>query len=187
MEKHASDRLSIFRQCKLEDIALPLKGKTSLKEMTIDVTDAESALTQGAPASFDSSDDDEDEDDIPLQQKRQSATTKPTHASQARRARIQKKLSHLQADYEALPIVLRQIDRETATQQLQTQLAEIEADLERLAPALRSMDRLDNVEHKLKRAADDFEEGRREVKEARAAFAVIRKKRFPFFLFQIKR
>ncbi|KAI8922093.1 P-loop containing nucleoside triphosphate hydrolase protein [Powellomyces hirtus] len=146
------DKFSIFRKCKLEEIDLPLLDG-SLADISLD------QLETAQQNDTDSMDVDED------------------GGTQTSRMIVQK----IRVDFSGLKSTHKEDGSDEAELAFQETLASLSSEIERIAPNMRAIDKLDEVEHKLKDTAKEFDSARKEAKTAKDAFAKVKQERYDLF------
>lgn len=156
-----SQRYSILRRCKLEEIALPLdEDSEPLSTLPIDSTTA----AHHDPDAMDIDADDLDDD---------SPTLGPAAAAAAL----------IRPSFQTLPADL--LNSSSSDEDLESSLLDriklITSDLSRMNPNLKAIDRLTSVETRLASTAADFEASKLAAKAAKDAFAAVKQKRLDKF------
>ncbi|KNC97909.1 uncharacterized protein SPPG_06900 [Spizellomyces punctatus DAOM BR117] len=86
-----------------------------------------------------------------------------------------------QVDFSNLKPAHKQNGSDEMEVEFQETLRNLTTEIERMAPNMRAVDRLDEVEHKLKETAREFDAARREAKSAKDAFMKIKQERYDRF------
>ncbi|KAI9737186.1 MAG: Structural maintenance of chromosomes protein 1 [Cirrosporium novae-zelandiae] len=153
IQRTASNRYTILRRCKLEDISIPLTDDSaSLDQLPIDVV-------QG---------DDPDAMDID----EPDTTTFQTQAISD---------YGIEVDFEDLEDNLKESGEEKVDEELQEKISTLNADLEKLSPNMRAVERLEGVESRLRTVEKEFEDARRAAKKSRDEFQAVKERRFELF------
>ncbi|KAG0268385.1 Structural maintenance of chromosomes protein 1 [Actinomortierella ambigua] len=208
VEKLDSERSSILRKCKLEQIEIPMT-KGSLDSISMEDIDSIRRTSSGGGGHDDDMDVDED---VEQQQRRTSQTPKSQEWA------IVIDFSDLDRDLrQALPMMADlssslgssqdnaagAMQRLSLTQSSQdTSMAEPEApegtmekvendfldrlkkfsdEMERLAPSLRALERQDNIEARLRQTDREFSAARRSAKTIKEQFSVVKQERYDRF------
>lgn len=148
----ASNRYTLLRRCKLEDINLPLEdGSKPLDSLPLDNV-----------RQIDSEAMDVDEDTTTLQ---------PSDVQDY----------GIDIDFDDLDEDLREDDDERVEAKLLEQTQNLTAELESMAPNMRAVERLGAVQDRLKGTDRDFEDARKRAKNAKDDFQEVKDKRFELF------
>lgn len=160
IQRSASDRYTLLRRCKLDDIAIPLTaGSAPLDRLPID--DLVQSVNQDAM--------DMEEDDP---------------ASSAHKAPTAEDYG-IEPDFSVLDDDLKEEEEEEEGEAVETNLQEkirsLNAELDKMAPNMRAMDRLDMVETKLRATEKEFEDARKHYRATKDAFEAVMQKRSDLF------
>ncbi|KAG8907644.1 Structural maintenance of chromosomes protein 1 [Tulasnella sp. 403] len=150
IEKCASERFSIYRKCKLEEIKLPLlRGSLDKVPMEENLRD---------PMAMDI-DDDDDDDGGATQRIRQIRDY------------------GVEVDFEDVDEEERENGSAEAAAELEAEIAKVQAEIEKMTPNLKALEKLDDVESKLAATDRETEKARKMSKEARDEFNKVKKHR----------
>ncbi|ORY02505.1 cohesin complex subunit psm1 [Basidiobolus meristosporus CBS 931.73] len=155
IEKLNVERTSIFRRCKLEEIELPL-ARGSLEEVPLD--DSERIRD---PMDVD------------------TATQTPTQSLSQRSFRSSDWT--IEVDFSSLSRSQKETDSDELNNEFREKIRDIQAEIERLAPNLKVFDRMGDVQNRLRSTEEEFEEARREAKDAKEMFNSIKQQRYQKF------
>ncbi|KAL1311146.1 hypothetical protein AAFC00_001348 [Neodothiora populina] len=152
VQRASSDRYSLLRKCRIEEISIPLAGNSRKLESL--------PLDGGLPT------EDADAMDIDEEQESPRATEVADYG-------IKVNFSGLDDDLKA--------DSEQTEAALQEEISSLQSELEKMAPNLRAVERVDSVEARLKSTDDEFEVSRKAAKQAKDEFDEVREKRHEVF------
>ncbi|KAK9717729.1 Structural maintenance of chromosomes protein 1 [Basidiobolus ranarum] len=155
IEKLNVERTSIFRRCKLEEINLPL-ARGSLEEVPLD--DSERIRD---PMDTDGS----------TQVHTQSLSQRSFRSSDWT----------IEVDFSSLSRSQKENDSSDLDNEFKEKIRDIQAEIERLAPNLKVFDRMGDVQNRLRSTEEEFDEARREAKEAKEMFNSIKQQRYQKF------
>ena len=156
IQRNSSDRYTLLRRCKLDDIAIPLvAGSTPLDRLPID------DLVRNVDA--DAMEVDEED---PASSAVRTLTTEDYG---------------IEPDFEDLDDDLKEDEGEAVENHLQDKIKSLNAELDKVAPNMRAMDRLDTVETKLRSTEKEFEDARKHYRTIKDAFEAIMQKRSDLF------
>ncbi|KAJ3125079.1 Structural maintenance of chromosomes protein 1, partial [Irineochytrium annulatum] len=159
IEKVNAERLSIYRRCKLEEIDLPVRDG-SLDNITLEEIDV--VANGGNPEP------DVQEDSMDIDQERPSQPSKTV-------------LAKVTVDYATLKKEYKQNDSDEMDIEFQETIKSLAADIERMAPNMRAGERFDDVEVKLRATTEEFDNARKEAKNAKEQFTSIKNERYKKF------
>lgn len=161
IQRTASERYTVLRRCKLEDIVLPLTDDSaSLEDLPID-----EVLGQDATAP--------DPDAMQLDNPDPDETRLGSSAVQDYNIGI---------DFEDLDDDLRASAGPSADAALEERIRALAAELEKLSPNTRAMGRLDTATSRLRTTEKDFEAARRSAQRAKKDFADVSRRRTELFV-----
>eukprot|EP00048_Salpingoeca_helianthica_P017482 m.237445 g.237445 ORF g.237445 m.237445 type:complete len:1238 (+) comp21141_c0_seq1:100-3813(+) len=158
-------RHTLFKRCKLEDIAVPLlKGSLDsiVEETAASVSGAGSGATTGVSTV--------------------EVDTLNTEVAQ----RLHEKEALISVDYSQLPSELdpdeSAADREATEQQFQDRMRAIQAQIDNIAPNMKAVERLDDVRGRLKESADEFDQTLKVSQDIARRFEEVRQERTDRFM-----
>ncbi|KAG9512682.1 cohesin complex subunit Psm1, partial [Aureobasidium melanogenum] len=152
VQRSNSDRYSLLRRCRIEEINIPLTPQSrKLETLPLD----------GGMAA------DEDAMDVDEEDGSQRVPGVNDYG--------------IDVDFSDLDDDLKQDDSEQCEANLQEIVSNIQADLDKMAPNMRAIERLEGVEARLKSTDDEFEASRKAAKEAKDQFDDIRDLRSELF------
>jgi structural maintenance of chromosome 1 len=156
IQRNSSDRYTLLRRCKLDDIAVPLAaGSAPLDRLPM------GELVQGV----DQDAMDADEEDPTASEVRAPVTDD----------------YGIEPDYDNLDDDLKEDESEAVDNDLQGKIRSLNAELDKMAPNMRAMDRLDTVEAKLRATEKEFEDARKHYRSSKDAFEAVMQKRSDLF------
>ena len=156
IQRNASNRYTLLRRCKLDDIAIPLTaGSAPLDRLPID------DLVQGV---------DQDAMDVDEEDPASSALKAPTTEDYG-----------IDPDYSILDDDLKEDEGEAVENDLQEKIRSLNTELDKMAPNMRAMDRLDMVETKLRATEKEFEDARKRYRATKDEFEAVMQKRSDLF------
>ncbi|CAD0090340.1 unnamed protein product [Aureobasidium mustum] len=152
VQRSNSDRYSLLRRCRIEEINVPLTSQSrKLESLPLD----------GGMAA------DEDAMDVDEEDVSQRVPGVNDYG--------------IDVDFSDLDDDLKEDDSEQCEANLQETISNIQADLDKMAPNMRAIERLEGVEARLKSTDDEFEASRKAAKEAKDQFDDIRDLRSELF------
>ncbi|KAG9718870.1 cohesin complex subunit Psm1, partial [Aureobasidium melanogenum] len=152
VQRSNSDRYSLLRRCRIEEINIPLTSQSrKLETLPLD----------GGMAA--------DEDAMDVDEEDGSQRVPGVHDY------------GIDVDFSDLDDDLKEDDSEQCETNLQEIISNIQADLDKMAPNMRAIERLEGVEARLKSTDDEFEASRKAAKEAKDQFDDIRDLRSELF------
>ncbi|KAF7730853.1 Structural maintenance of chromosomes protein 1 [Apophysomyces ossiformis] len=149
VEKMHSERVAIFRKCKLEDIELPLLHGSMddiLMEDTHERVDDSSAM----------------------------------EVDESQRS-IRSTDWMVEVDFSRLGSEQRAEGGTNLEREFQEEIKRRSEELDQMAPNLKAIDRLEGIEQQAKEHEEEFNAARKEAKEAKERFALVRQKRYKRF------
>jgi structural maintenance of chromosome 1 len=159
IQRHVSDRYTLLRKCKLENVNIPLvPGSASFDQLPID------DLLPSTDPDPDAMDVDEEEDPS------SSALQAPQIQDYG-----------IEPDFTALDDDLREDFSPAVESDLQDRIHALDSDLDKMAPNMRAVDRLSTVESKLRATEKDFDEARRHYRATKQTFEEIMQQRSQLF------
>ncbi|KAF9949842.1 Structural maintenance of chromosomes protein 1 [Mortierella alpina] len=174
VEKLDSERSSIFRRCKLEQIELPME-KGSLDDVSLDDMEG----YRQAPSS---------ETDMDVDTEGGASTSNSSHRRRSRDWKITVDFSDLDEEQrQALPSSSQTGEQAEAgtMEQMENEfldrLRQLSDEIERLAPNMKAIERLDGVEARLKQTDRAFTAARKSAREIKEAFGQIKQERYDRF------
>ncbi|WEW59990.1 Structural maintenance of chromosomes protein 1 [Emydomyces testavorans] len=154
MQRHSSDRYTLLRRCKLENIDIPLeKDSAQLDQLPID------ELVQTDP------------DAMEIDEDANMGTTQ-TPAVQD---------YGIDVDFSSLGDTLKENSDDKLDDELQERIRSLNSDLDKMAPNMRAMERLEGTENKLRSIEKDFDEARKRARHAKDDFEDVMQKRSELF------
>jgi len=159
LEERISDRYGLLKQCKMEDIDLPLK-KGSLSDIEKSQSGSSNDVDESNPDAME------------------------VDSSQSSRRSLRD--DNIAVNYRNLPDRLKNLedpnDIKSKQQDLMNEISKQEANISRLpAPNLKAQSRLDDVQDRLTETNDEFETTRKRARRAKMEFEAIKKERYDKF------
>jgi structural maintenance of chromosome 1 len=159
IQRHTSDRYTLLRKCKLENVNIPLvPGSATFDQLPID------DLLPSTDHDPDAMDVDEAEDPS------SSALQTPQIQDYG-----------IEPDFSALDDDLREQFSPAIESELLDHIHTLDSDLDKMAPNMRAVDRLTSVETKLRATEKDFDTARRHYRETKQSFEEIMHRRSDLF------
>ncbi|CAD0045513.1 unnamed protein product [Aureobasidium pullulans] len=152
VQRSNSDRYSLLRKCRIEEINVPLTPQSRKLESL--------PLDGGMAADEDAMDVDEEEGSQRVPEVNDYG---------------------IDLDFSELDDDLKEDNSEQCETNLQETISTIQADLDKMAPNMRAIERLEGVEARLKSTDDEFEASRKAAKEAKDQFDEVRETRSELF------
>ncbi|KAK0550612.1 Structural maintenance of chromosomes protein 1 [Tilletia horrida] len=149
IEKLGTERLNIYRRCRLEEIELPLL-KGSLKKVPLEEADK-----------------DLDDMDVDVD----ASTQEP----------VEVKDYGIEVDYSDLSEAEKDDGGPEMERSFRDRINNVDLEIEKLSPNMKAVERLGDTEAKLAKSEKEFERARREARDAREEFNLIKKKRCELF------
>lgn len=165
--KIQAERIAIFRKCKLEGIALPLKRGTM-----DDILIEETREIGGAGDSDFASDSSVAESPAPSSDMDLDA---PSQVS------IQSTDWEVEVDFDLLGPVQRENDGPVLDREFQEKIKQLGEEIDQMAPNLKAIERLDGITERLRLAEQEFNKARADAKKAKEQFTVVKQKRHTIF------
>jgi len=155
LEEKISDRHSLLKQCKMDDIKLPLK-KGSMNDIEASGTSAH-------------------DEDMEVDQASSSQSTRSHHKEDS----IVVNYNRLDDKYKDID----DEERKTFLQEVTSNVSKLEGTLSRIAaPNMKAINQLDVVQNRLKETSDEFETTRRTARKAKMDFEATQKERYDKFM-----
>jgi structural maintenance of chromosome 1 len=145
IQRHSSNRYTLLRRCKLENINIPLvEGSITMDQLPMD-----DLIPPPDPDAMDV--DDEDPSSSSLQ-----APQIQDHG--------------IEPDFSTLDEDLQEQSSPEIESDLQDRIRTLDSELDKMAPNMRAVERLETVETKLRSTEKDFDEARRHYRETKQTF-----------------
>lgn len=155
VQRASSDRYSLLRRCRIEEIHVPLAaGSRKLESLP---------LEGGLP-----NDGDEDAMDVDGEEDSPRATEIQDYG--------------IKVDFDEIDDELKHDSSEQCEANLQETTTNLQSELDKMAPNMRAIERLEGVEARLKSTDNEFETSRKMAKLAKDRFDDVREKRHDLFM-----
>ncbi|KAF7510726.1 hypothetical protein GJ744_006092 [Endocarpon pusillum] len=158
IQRHSSDRYTLLRKCKLENVNIPIvPGSVTLSDLPID-----DLISGPDPDAMDIDEQEEDPSSAALQA-----------------PRVQ---SHgIEPDFSTLEDDLREQSSPAIESELQDRVRTLDSELDKMAPNMRAVERLETVEAKLRSTEKDFDAARQRYRSTKTAFEDVMHQRSDLF------
>ena len=153
VQRASSDRYSLLRKCRIEEIAIPLTNRSKKLETL--------PLDGGLPA----------EDPDAMEVDDEEETARATEVEDY----------GIKVNFEALDDDLLEDASEQCESGLQDAISTLQSELEKMAPNMRAIERLEGTEARLKTTDTEFEVSRKAAKRAKDDFDAVRETRQDLF------
>lgn len=153
VQRASSDRYSLLRKCRIEEINIPLSQRSRKLETL--------PLDGGLPVQDPDAMDVDEEDDSPR------ATEVQDYG--------------IKVSFEDLDDDLKEDSSEACESALQETISSLQSELDKMAPNMRAIERLEGTEARLKSTDNEFESSRKAAKRAKDQFDDVREKRHDLF------
>jgi len=97
-------------------------------------------------------------------------------------SQTQRAAAKIVPNYRMLPQAMKDDSSDAISNDLHNRIEDITSEIEKMTPNLRANEKLDEVELKLRKTVDEFEESRKEAKTAREQFNEVRRNRSNAFM-----
>ncbi|KAJ1920241.1 Structural maintenance of chromosomes protein 1 [Mycoemilia scoparia] len=178
-ERALADRFTVLRRCKLDEVQLPFVSG-SLKSIPLEGMGSFASQSQTVP--------NDNDDAMDVEDSQPSQSFNNTQATQSSVGRYiapgydPTSPDSPEFDYDKLPTRSRSDGSENMDQEYQEKLQSLSSEIEQLTPNPHARERLNQVRVRLQETEREFNSIRRQAKDAKDEFQIVRKRRLSKFM-----